>query len=158
MVRRSCLLVLLLLAGLSLAACGGGGQGGGGPDQDGSGSDQQSNGAPGAPQGQGGDAEAIGAPIKIPAFGERGIPISVARPHFEDAIRQACPDGTLCLNVEVEPADADPAACSFDRIEPAGGTEVERGSTVVMVCTPSDTTESSEPPTSETDQSETSTT
>ena len=44
--------------------------------------------------------------------------------------------GRLCVQLEVQPADADPESCGFARTEPSAGTTVQRDSTVVLVCNP----------------------
>ncbi len=72
--------------------------------------------------------------------------MSQAEPDFELAVKDACKDGTVCLNVQVQPSNAD-SSCIFDHLEPKSGTPVKRDSTVVMVCTPDTTgsTENSQP-------------
>jgi hypothetical protein len=157
--RLACVLLLLLLC-FAAAACGGGagqpggqeqtaagqpsGQdpaAGGGQDSGGGGGGQPSagggGGAPGAPSNRSNGAQAKGAPIKIPAFTERGVAISVAKPDFEQKlIDEACKDGTLCVKVQVRPSDADPTTCGFDYLDPPSGRSLERDQTVTMVCTP----------------------
>lgn len=113
----------------------------GGQDASGGGGGQPSSGggggAPGSPVGRGGGKEAPTAPVKIPAFTEDGVAISTAKPDFEQKLREeACKDGTVCLNVEVRPSEADPTKCGFHHLEPPSDTSLERDETVVMVCTP----------------------
>ncbi len=122
-------------------------------------------GAPGAPGNGGNQSGAVVAPIMIPAFDQDGQPISTAKPAFEQAIKENCKDGTVCLNVEVRPSDADPTKCGFDNLEYPEGTPLElgdatkqanRGDTVVMVCTPGSAADSTEPSQDTTGSTETS--
>lgn len=75
-----------------------------------------------------------------------------AEPDFKDKVKENCKDGTLCLNVQVLPSDANLETCIFDHLEYPRGTQLDqdatpeanRGDTVWMVCIPQSTTDSSE--------------
>lgn len=120
-------MALALLVFLAVANCGGQQ-----PSDDGSG--RSSGGVPGAPINQQDDAEAIGAPIRVPtiAFAGQASPGEV-REVIERRIREQC-GGELCVQVVVEQRDlAGVTACDFAGIEPEPGTWVERGTTIVIV-------------------------
>ncbi|HSO55150.1 MAG TPA: hypothetical protein VL330_20980 [Actinomycetes bacterium] len=80
-------------------------------------------------------SQARGAPIKIPAFQQVGAPIGEVFASIEAEFVAVC-GGRLCVQLVVQPADADPESCGFARTEPSAGTTVQRDSTVVLVCNP----------------------
>lgn len=117
---------LALLVFLAIANCG---------SQEASDATSQSpDNVPGAPLGQQDDAEAIGAPIRVPTITMApGAPLDDAREAIERRIREQC-GGELCVELVVEPAEEDDlTSCQFVRTEPAQGTMVGRGSTIVIV-------------------------
>jgi hypothetical protein len=86
-------------------------------------------GAPGAPGGNGGNgAQAIGAPIKMPAFTQiGGQPVDKVKAEIEDAIRSRCePRHDLCVRTVVKArSGADLHAC-FGGTDPATNNEGTR--------------------------------
>jgi hypothetical protein len=98
-------------------------------------SDPGSNGVPGAPINRGDGGGAVGAPIKIPsAVTDEGKPLGQMQALIERSIRDQCGGGTLCVNVRVERLESGShTTCEFVRTEPAQGTNVGRGTTVVIV-------------------------
>ncbi|MFI6538815.1 hypothetical protein ACIBHY_40620 [Nonomuraea sp. NPDC050547] len=91
--------------------------------------------APGAPTGGGGDAEAYGAPIEIPAKADdSGKTLDYMMKVIKDGIRRQCPRHNLCVKVRVEARDRGSlSACRFDQTEPKQGSKVRQGSTVVII-------------------------
>lgn len=91
-------------------------------------------GVPGAPINQQDDAEAIGAPIRVPTIAFAGQPsLAEVRQAVEQRIREQC-GGELCVQVVVEQRDLPGvSACDFAGIEPEPGTWVKRGTTIVIV-------------------------
>lgn len=146
-------------------------QSNGTPGSPGGGPQGQSGGAPGAPTNRKSDSVAAGAPVKIPAFQENGQPMyeppqepggepGGAKLDFEHDVRDACKGGTMCLNVQVRPSDADLETCLFDHLEYPEGTKLgdpqnaynydgskvaQSGDTVWMVCNPQSSTDSGGP-------------
>ncbi len=117
---------LALLVFLAIANCG---------SQEASDATSQSpDNVPGAPLGQQDDAEAIGAPIRVPTITMApGAPLDDARDAIERRIREQC-GGELCVELVVEQRDLHGVtACDFAGIEPEPGTWVQRGSTIVIV-------------------------
>jgi hypothetical protein len=83
-----------------------------------------------------------------------------AKQDFEDNVRDACKDRTMCLNVQVLPSDANLETCIYDHLEYPKGTVLgdpqepheydgskvaQSHDTVWMVCNPQAATDSSEP-------------
>jgi hypothetical protein len=115
-------------------------------------------GAPGAPGNGGNHSGAVAAPVNIPAFQEKGQLMFDpennigAKQDFEQKVRDACKDRTMCLNVQVLPSDAKLETCIFDHLEYPEGTQLDQdatpeahsGDTVWMVCIPESTTDSSD--------------
>lgn len=64
-----------------------------------------------------------------------GAPIGEVFASIEAEFVAVC-GGRLCVQLVVQPADADPESCGFARTEPSAGTTVQRDSTVVLVCNP----------------------
>lgn len=90
----------------------------------------------GAPTGDGGNGEAPGAPIDIPAITDsQGEPADDVRARLEKALRElpAC-GGEVCLDIVVAETDENFETCQYSgNTDPPGGTEVESGSTVTLV-------------------------
>ena len=94
--------------------------------------DDNGNGAPGIPGGDS-DDEAAGAPINIPSFQQdQGRPLEEVLAEIESGVRDQC-DGELCLELRVERSDSNFTECRFVRTDPLQGSEVERGTTVVVI-------------------------
>ncbi|WP_162794919.1 hypothetical protein [Nonomuraea lactucae] len=105
-------------------------------------------GAPGVPSAKEDDGEGYGAPIKIPRRTEdQGRPLSVMKALIESGIRDQCPGHRLCVRLRVEARDVPGfSTCTFVATDPRQGSEVRRGSTVVIVtgeepCTSTPTTD-----------------
>lgn len=119
----------------------------------------QSGGAAGAPSNKGNGAQAIGAPIKLPAFTLlQGEPLAEVRDRIEQAIKDQC-DGEPCPKLRDEQVDVPCCtSCQFVRTEPdtTTPTEVARDSTIVVVsgarpcATEGSTQSSNEQPTGDT--------
>jgi hypothetical protein len=140
-------LAFVFVVSLMTVACGGGSPA---PD-DASTAEQEPRDAQGAPLNEGGGGEALGSPITIPAIvQDQGRPLDTVRAEIEAGIREQCGDGELCVTLVVEEGDETCCTkCEFVRTEPPQQSEVERGTTVVVVsgslpC--SDATDGSEPP------------
>jgi hypothetical protein len=131
------------------------GQSSGTPGSPGGSPQGHSGGAPGAPgpPSNGKNApQAIGAPIKLPAFTLlQGQPLAKVRSMIAQAIKDRC-DGEPCPKLRDEQVD-DPnfTSCQFIRTIPdtTTPTEVARDATIVVVsgkgsCTPEGSTQSSE--------------
>jgi hypothetical protein len=95
-------------------------------------------GAPVSPGSRKNQPQALGAPIKVPAFQQVGAPIGEVFGSIEATFAEVC-GGRLCVKLVIQPADADPQTCGFARTEPPAGTTVQRDTTVVLVCTPAPT-------------------
>ncbi len=94
---------------------------------------ERGDGIPGAPLNRGSDARAIGAPIRIPAeVMDQGRPLGEMQEIIEGGIREQC-GGELCVRLRVEARDDSFKSCEFVETVPRQGTEVARGSTVVIV-------------------------
>jgi hypothetical protein len=97
-------------------------------------------GAPGAPGGNGGNgAQAIGAPVELPAFVQRqGEPVVTVRKDIQREIRAACGNDELCVKTAVrpghEPGDDSVHPSCFQRTSPPTNTDtkVPRRSTLVL--------------------------
>jgi hypothetical protein len=114
---------------------------------------QQSNqAAPGAPGGQG-TAKAIGSPFKIPAIEQYGAPVGEVFGSIQDIFEEKC-GGSLCVELVVEPSDADPQTCLVSRLDPPTGTTVRISAQtkprVAIVCTPIEDPGTGDPPPEET--------
>ena len=122
-----------------------------------------SPGAPGAPEepgNGGGNAQALGAPLKMPDIQQVGAPMSSAEPQIREQFEVLCNHEDPCVNIVVRPADPaanyDPDTCTFSRTEPPKDTIIHRGDTVTLICNPektsgestdtSDTTDTTEQP------------
>ena len=107
------------------------GSGGSGSDQ---GNDRDdSGGAAGFPGGEGNGAEAVGAPINIPSIvQDQGRPLAQVEAEITESVLEQC-GGELCITLTVQESDPDFQTCQFVRTEPPQDTDVERGSTVVIV-------------------------
>ena len=105
-------------------------------------------GAPGGPGNRKNQPQALGAPIKVPAFQQIGAPIGEVFGSIEAEFAAAC-GGRLCVKLVVQPADADPQTCGFAGTDPPAGTTVQRETTVVLRCNPAPTEttpDSTDPP------------
>jgi hypothetical protein len=119
-------------------------QSGGAPGAPDANLEQQSGGvpgAPGSPGGQGNGAQAIGAPIKMPAFTQiGGQPVDQVRPQIEDAIRAACtPRHDLCVTTVVKPREGADAHACFAGTDPPtkeAGTELARDTLLTIYSAP----------------------
>ena len=87
--------------------------------------------APGAPH-QSGNAEAKGAPYKVPPYGRRGFPIETAKRDLTELFTTAC-GGTLCVTFSVEERIAGIGNCAFYDTDPPAGAPFRRGQTIVIV-------------------------
>ncbi len=89
-------------------------------------------GAPGAPLNEGGGGPAVAAPITIPAFTQIGADFNEQRGNIEQAIIEACGDGTLCLNIraEVDDVEGEERPCVISGVPPPE--TVERGTTITF--------------------------
>ncbi len=132
--RQGSIVVLVLLVWV-VAACGGpvntrdGGATQNGDGQNGDG--QDGDGQDGGGDGNGG----LGAPIMIPSIvQDQGRPLDEVAREIDSGIREQCGNDDLCVTLVVEQHD-EPCctACQFVRTEPPQGSEVERGTTVVIV-------------------------
>jgi hypothetical protein len=143
---------------IAVAACGGAsGQGSPGQPSDRAGGVPGvpgSPGAPGAPGDGGGNAQAIGAPLTMPDIQQVGAPMSSAEPQIRDQFEQLCDHQEPCVDIVVQPADANPDTCLFSRTEPPKDTTIHRGDTVTLVCTPEDASGESTGTTDTTDGSQ----
>jgi hypothetical protein len=95
-------------------------------------------GAPVSPGNRNNQPQALGAPIKIPAFQQVGAPIGEVFGSIEAEFAAVC-GGRLCVKLVIQPANADPASCGFQRTDPPAGATVRRDTTVALVCTPEPT-------------------
>ena len=95
-------------------------------------------GAPVSPGNRNKQPQALGAPIKVPAFQQVGAPIGEVFGSIEATFTTVC-GGRLCVRLVIQPADADPETCGFARTDPPAGTTVQRDTTVALVCTPAPT-------------------
>jgi hypothetical protein len=150
--RYSYFILALVVCVLALGcSSGGSGSGQGSPGAPGGNSGQQPGGAVGAPSNQGNGAQAIGAPIKLPAFTEIGAGnIDELRAKIEAAIRDACtPDNDLCVTTVVEPRAGSPShPTCFVGTKPdtrTEGTEIPR-TTVLTIYSGSDDSATPCPP------------
>lgn len=103
---------------------------------------RQVPGAPVNPSPGNNQAQARGAPIKIPAFQQVGAPIGGAFSQIGTQLAELC-GGRLCVELVIRPADANRETCLYTRSDPPAGATVQRGATVALICTP-ETTESSD--------------
>jgi hypothetical protein len=110
-------------------------------------------GAPGAPGNGGGNAQALGAPLKMPDIQQVGAPMSSAEPQIRELFEERCNHQEPCVNLVVDPADYDPDTCTFSRTEP-NGTTFHRGDTITLVCNPEETSGESTDTTDTTDTTE----
>jgi hypothetical protein len=75
----------------------------------------------------------VGAPIKIPSIQEdQGRPLAEVKAEIEESVIEQC-GGGMCITLIVEESNPDFLTCRFVHTRPTQGTEVERGSTVVIV-------------------------
>lgn len=89
--------------------------------------------APGAPSGGGGGGGgAPGAPLKIPHIGLYGLYIDAPRRMIEEDLRRQC-GGELCVTVRVEQRVPGHEICEYQGTDPPIGSEIARGSTVVIL-------------------------
>jgi hypothetical protein len=95
-------------------------------------------GAPVTPGNRNNQPQALGAPIKVPAFQQVGAPIGEVFGSIRDKFVAVC-GGRLCVTLVIQPADADRESCGFSRTSPGAGTTVQRNTTVAVVCTPAPT-------------------
>lgn len=132
-VQRSLRGAVALLVCLSAFGCGGpdGSPGDGGGV---AGRGRQRGEGRGSPVNEGDGQQALGAPIVIPTFQrDQGRPLDEVLAELDSAIRRRCGGGELCVTLQVEPRDDGFTSCQFVRTEPAQETEVDRGTTVVIV-------------------------
>ncbi|MPZ65543.1 MAG: hypothetical protein GEU83_08500 [Pseudonocardiaceae bacterium] len=126
-------MALAFVVVLSIAGCGGNGDGGvtqdGGNGQD----SERSGRAPGAPFGQP-DQVAVGSPIRVPAItAAQGQPLDEVLGRIKAHITDQC-GGELCVTLRVEERDvSDFTSCQFVTTDPAPRTWVDQGTTVVIV-------------------------
>jgi hypothetical protein len=90
------------------------------------------DGGDGAPF-QGGEGDGAGAPFKIPAIAQVGAPYPEVKDSIEQTFLDACGTPQLCVDLAVEDRTNGGEPCDFVTTDPAGGTEIERGSTVTLV-------------------------
>jgi hypothetical protein len=109
-------------------------------------------GAAGAPGDRSGNAQAVGAPIRIPSFlHDQGRPLAEVRSEIVSGIERQC-GGVVCLKLRDEAREGSGYdSCTFWKTEPPQESTVRRGTTVVVVsgtgpCPTDPTVES--PPTS----------
>ena len=107
-------------------------------------------GAPVSPGNRNNQPQALGAPIKVPAFQQVGAPIGEVFGSIEAEFAAVC-GGRLCVKLVIQPASADPGTCGFARTDPPAGTTVKRDTTVALVCTPAPTEPSETTPPDNTD-------
>lgn len=87
--------------------------------------------APGAPD-QNGNAEAQGAPYKVPPYGRRGFPLETAKHDLEELFTTAC-GGNLCVSFSVEERQSAFENCRFYETDPPPGASFNREQTIVIV-------------------------
>lgn len=115
---RSRVAGVLLVALMALCGCGGGSPAGG---RDGGGG------------GGGGNGGGQGAPINIPSIvQDQGRPLETVHAEIEASVREQC-GGELCIDLQVVEQDPGFEVCQFVRTDPAQGSSVERGATVLIV-------------------------
>ena len=119
-------------------------QSGGAPGAPDANLEQQSGGvpgAPGSPGGQGNGAQAVGAPIKMPAFTQiGGQPVDQVRPQIEDAIRAGCtPRHDLCVSTVVKAREGSDTHACFAGTDPPtkeAGAELARDTVLTIYSAP----------------------
>lgn len=90
--------------------------------------------AKGAPVNRDTEEEVPGSPLDIPLITiAREVPVDDYRAELERRITEECGDGTLCLTVTVKAPVGPLPECQYYTTDPAPGTEVQRGSVVVIV-------------------------
>lgn len=122
----------ILLAGLmALSGCGADSPTG---DRDGGGGGNGGNGGNGGSNGGGGgNGGGQGAPINIPSIvQDQGRPLSEVHAEIEASVREQC-GGELCIDLQVVEEDPNFGVCQFVRTDPAQGSSVERGASVLIV-------------------------
>ncbi|MFI6294792.1 hypothetical protein ACIBEJ_24600 [Nonomuraea sp. NPDC050790] len=128
--------VLLLLICLSLVGCGSPlGREAEPPGQRANPTSEEEAEAPGAPTGGGGDAEAYGAPIEVPAKGEdEGRPLNTMLRRIKAEIRRQCPRHDLCVKLRIEAHDRPGrSVCQYLWSDPPPKSKVRQGSTIVII-------------------------
>lgn len=90
-------------------------------------------GVPGVPGNEDPDEEVPVSPIDIPEITiSQGQPVDDVRARLETELIKRC-GGTLCVKLIVEQRNDSFTICQFDTTDPAPGTQVKRGSVVVIV-------------------------
>lgn len=126
-------IAVVVVASVFLVGCGND-TGETGPAETGNGDD---GGVPDAPFNEDDDKQAPSSPLDIPPITERqGDPVDEIRRFLEESLTEQC-GGVLCVTIQHAPdAGSDVSMCTFLRVIPPPGGQVERGGVVVLVTGP----------------------